>query len=187
MLSCHFCYRFLYTVCLQMYFILFGAKATKEGREGSFTILCYSQLTHGSSSMLTRLASTPPNFLLLMLSLCLLTHNSNHSASYTDGGGGGASAHGIVTPHTCTRGKASVLSVCCLSVRQHTNRQIWTSRHASRKYHRSIKIVKKIGFIVLRIVWQGPRASQTLYLCWPRLSTLPTAGHVLSAHVHNSV
>jgi hypothetical protein len=38
---------------------------------------------------------------------------------------------------------------------------------------------------MLRIIWQGPRASQTLRFDWPRLSTLPTAGHVLSAHAHN--
>jgi hypothetical protein len=38
---------------------------------------------------------------------------------------------------------------------------------------------------MLRIVWKGPRASQTLCFYWPRLSTLPTTGHVLSAHVHN--
>ena len=38
---------------------------------------------------------------------------------------------------------------------------------------------------MLRIGWQGLRASQMLRFCWPRLSTLPTAGHVLSAHVHN--
>ena len=31
---------------------------------------------------------------------------------------------------------------------------------------------------MLQIVWQGPRASQTLRLYWRRLSTLPTAGHV---------
>jgi hypothetical protein len=36
-----------------------------------------------------------------------------------------------------------------------------------------------------RIVWQGPRAPQMLRFYWPRLSTLPTAGHVLSAHAHN--
>jgi hypothetical protein len=38
---------------------------------------------------------------------------------------------------------------------------------------------------MLQIVWQGPRALQTLRFYWPRLSTLPTAGHVLSADVHN--
>ena len=31
---------------------------------------------------------------------------------------------------------------------------------------------------MLQIVLQGPRALQTLHLCWRRLSTLPTAGHV---------
>ena len=38
---------------------------------------------------------------------------------------------------------------------------------------------------MLRIGWQGLRASRTLRFCWPRLSTLPTAGHVLFAHAHN--
>ena len=37
---------------------------------------------------------------------------------------------------------------------------------------------------MLQIVWQGPRVSQTLCFYWPRLST---AGHVLSAHAHNSL
>ena len=34
-----------------------------------------------------------------------------------------------------------------------------------------------------RLAW--PRASQVVHFCWPRLSTVPTAGHVFSAHMHN--
>ena len=31
---------------------------------------------------------------------------------------------------------------------------------------------------MLQLVWQGPRASQTLRLYWRHLSTVPTAGHM---------
>ena len=41
---------------------------------------------------------------------------------------------------------------------------------------------RKTGFTVFRIVWHGPQMSQ---IAWPRLSTTPTASHVLSAHAHN--
>jgi hypothetical protein len=53
------------------------------------------------------------------------------------------------------------------------------------KYNKSIKVVEKLASLSFKIVWQGPQASQTLRLYWPRLSTLPTAGQCASAHAHN--
>ena len=34
---------------------------------------------------------------------------------------------------------------------------------------------------MLQMVWQGPRASQTLRLCWRHLSTRPIHGHVYTS------
>ena len=39
----------------------------------------------------------------------------------------------------------------------------------------------KIGFSMLRFLWHGPRASQIVRFCWPRLSTMPTILRLLQA------
>ncbi len=64
----------------------------------------------------------------------------------------------MFTLHICARGK--VINSVCLFVCQHKNRQIRRTRHLSDSY--PYHIHQKIDFVMLRIVWLGPRASQTL-------------------------
>jgi hypothetical protein len=75
----------------------------------------------------------------------------------------------IITLRACARGK--VIG----SVRPSVTTKIARSRHLSDPYVQSIRRrCRKTGFILLRIVWQDPRASQTLRFHWPCLSILPT-------------
>ena len=102
-----------------------------------------------------------------------------------------AKPNSLFTLHAWLRGKVISLYICCCCrYRRHENHQVW--RYVCR--HRYVQLVntknlsksaKKGGFSVLWIIGYGPRAWQTVCLCWPRLPTTPTAAHVLSAHAHN--
>ena len=75
--------------------------------------------------------------------------------------------------------KQSVLSIVVICCR-HENRCISISRYLSDlKHNESVKISKKTGFCMLQFLWYDPQVSQIVCFCWPHLSTVPTAGHVL--------
>ena len=95
----------------------------------------------------------------------------------------------VITPCACTRGKA-VGFVCRLSSVVGT--KIATSQDlgiwATRKHNESVKIGKKVGSVCFNYFGTAhERHKQWVLLATPIDHTYSgTAGHVLSAHVHNS-
>ena len=92
----------------------------------------------------------------------------------------------VITQCACARGKVIGLYVYCLlssSVRKSPDLEI----QASERLLSTTNLAKlaKNGFSMLWLVQHSPWTSQIVCLCWPCLSTTPTAGHVLSAHALN--
>ena len=93
----------------------------------------------------------------------------------------------IFTPRVCARGKAIGFVCCCLlslvvstKIATSWDLGIW----ATRKHNESIEISEKLlQYVTIYLAW--PTSVTNSAFCWPHLSTVPTAGHVLSAHVHN--
>jgi hypothetical protein len=81
----------------------------------------------------------------------------------------------------CAASGKVCLSVCC----QLKNREISRSRKFEGLESTRIRQNRQnslLHYIMLLIVWQGPRVSETLHFCWPHLSTVPC---MLSVHAHN--
>ena len=93
----------------------------------------------------------------------------------------------LITPHACARGKA-IGFVCHLLLSVIVGTKIARSRdlgiQATRKHNESVEFGKKwLQYASNRLAW--PTKVTNSAFCWPRLSTAPTAGHVLCAHAHN--
>ena len=90
----------------------------------------------------------------------------------------------IFAQRPCARGKA-ISFVCCLSV---VTTKIATSRDlgtwATCKWMNPSKSAKNwLQYASIPLGW--PTSVTNSAFSWPRLSTMPTANHVLSAHAHN--